>query len=98
MNQNREAAAHTQVGGGRPDTGATACRTEYTCPVSLSISSEAAELIRARATSVHLEMPAIIVTACCAQSFQDRPTVRFGPPPPELGMFDAQSVGDVTVF
>ena len=67
--------------------------------VSLSISPEAAELIRARSQSVHLELPATIVTACCAQSFQERPTVRFGPPPErERGIFVAQSIGDVTVF
>jgi hypothetical protein len=47
---------------------------------------------------VHLEPTAVITTACCAQSFQDRPAVRFGPPPPELGIFDVQSVDDVTVF
>jgi hypothetical protein len=68
-------------------------------PVVLSISPDAVRLIRSRCTSVHLEPTAIITTACCAQSFQDRPSVRFGPPPARaVGMFAVQSVDDVTVF
>jgi hypothetical protein len=48
---------------------------------------------------VHLEPTAIITTACCAQSFQDRPAVRLGPPPRETtGMFVVQRVEDVSVF
>lgn len=67
--------------------------------MALSISPAAVEFIHARDKSVHLEPTAIITTACCAQSFQDRPTVRFGPPPEgQLGMFVVQSVDDVTVF
>ncbi len=67
--------------------------------MALSITPDAMEFIRSRDTSVHLEPTAIITTACCAQSFQDRPAVRLGPPPQDTdGMFAIQSVGDVTVF
>lgn len=68
-------------------------------PLSVSISSDALELIRARGRTAHLELPHVVVTACCAQSFQDRPTVRFGPPPDgKRGVFVVQSHDDVTVF
>jgi hypothetical protein len=67
--------------------------------VPLSISPDAVDFIRSRGASVHLEPTAIITTACCAQSFQDRPAVRFGPPPPgKLGTFVVHSLDDLTVF
>ncbi len=67
--------------------------------MALSITPEAVRLIRSRSTAVHLEPTAIITTACCAQSFQDRPAVRFGPPPAgTLGMFVVESVYGVTVY
>jgi hypothetical protein len=71
----------------------------YSGRVTLSISPEALQLIRARSDSVHLELPAAIATACCAQSFQERPTVRFGPPPDaERKGYLERSIGGLRVF
>lgn len=67
--------------------------------VALSISPEAASFIRAQGASAHLEPTAIITTACCAQSFQDRPAVRLGDPPGGAdGIYVVHSLDDVTVF
>lgn len=62
----------------------------------ISISPDAAEMIRMKGGTVHLDLPPVVRGGCCV-AIQECPEVRYGPPR-DPGNYRPQSLQGISVF
>ncbi len=63
----------------------------------LSISKDAAAMIRRRNQPIHLDLPPLVKGNCCSPNLQECPTVRYGEPR-DLSKYEARQIDGITVY
>jgi hypothetical protein len=64
----------------------------------LSISPQARELIRGKGLPVRLELARVVQGCCGVPPLEEKPAVRFGPPPPALrDRYEVRDIDGITV-